>query len=377
MKHVFENSNSGSLTVSERNSRFYFDFEDIMRGMTLIDEEDTLKRLGKDAVVSLMVGKNTRRKFLRESELYSALTLTRNPKANAFKHWMFSTVLPDLKKKTLVPDSVSDPEPKAEVPAPVQVVAVQKNPLREFLSEQFGKLRVVEVEGEPWFVGKDVAEILGYSNTRKALADHVDEEDKNDGVTIRDSIGRDQTPIIINESGLYSLIVSSKLPAAKQFKRWVTHEILPSIRKHGGYLSGQENMTPEQLLAQSLIYANSVIEEYKRRTEQLQTYINDNAGHTTLGRMIEGSSQSLTVGQFAKMIYGEESDAGRNRMFKRLADLGLIFRDGRYWFPYQNHLDDGWFEVTYKDIPGGDGIVPVVLIKPKGQVAISKKLKAA
>ena len=142
MKHVFENSNSGTLTVSERNSRFYFDFEDIMRGMTLIDEEDTLKRLGKNAVVSLMVGKNTRRKFLRESELYSALTLTRNPKANAFKHWMFSTVLPDLKKKTLVPDAVSDPEPKAEVPAPVQVAAVQKNPLREFLSEQFGKLRV-------------------------------------------------------------------------------------------------------------------------------------------------------------------------------------------------------------------------------------------
>ena len=375
MKHVFENSNSGTLTVSERNSRFYFDFEDIMRGMTLIDEEDTLKRLGKNAVVSLMVGKNTRRKFLRESELYSALTLTRNPKANAFKHWMFSTVLPDLKKKTLVPDSVSAPEPKAEVPAPVQVAAVQKNPLREFLSEQFGKLRVVEVEGEPWFVGKDVAEILGYKEPAKAIRERVDEEDK--GVSKLDTPGGQQNVTIINESGLYSLILSSKLPTAKQFKRWVTAEILPSIRKHGGYLSGQENMTPEQLLAQSLIYANSVIEEYKRKTEQLQTYIDDNAGHTTLGRMVEGSSQSLTVGQFAKLIYGEESDAGRNRMFKRLADLGLIFRDGRYWFPYQNHLDDGWFEVTYKDIPGGDGIVPVVLIKPKGQVAISKKLKAA
>ena len=375
MKHVFENSNSGSLTVSERNSRFYFDFEDIMRGMTLIDEEDTLKRLGKDAVVSLMVGKNTRRKFLRESELYSALTLTRNPKANAFKHWMFSSVLPDLKKKTLVPDSVSDPEPKAEVSAPVQVAAVQNNPLREFLSEQFGKLRVVEVEGEPWFVAADVCKALEIDQTTNALK-RLDDDEKA-LISIKGISRGNDNVNIINEPGLYGLTLSSRKPEAKEFKRWVKHEVLPSIRKHGGYLSGQENMTPEQLLAQSLIYANSVIEEYKRRTEQLQTYIDDNAGHTTLGRMIEGSSQSLTVGQFAKMIYGEESDAGRNRMFKRLADLGLIFRDGRYWFPYQNHLDDGWFEVTYKDIPGGDGIVPVVLIKPKGQVAISKKLKVA
>lgn len=91
------------------------------------------------------------------------------------------------------------------------------------------------INGEPWFVGKDVAEILGYSNSRKAIGDHVDDEDKTDGVTIRDSIGRVQNPIIINESGLYSLILSSKLPTAKQFKRWVTSEVLPAIRKTGGY----------------------------------------------------------------------------------------------------------------------------------------------
>ncbi len=104
-------------------------------------------------------------------------------------------------------------------------------------------VRTVSIEGEPWFVGKDVAVVLGYSNTRKAVQDHVDSEDKMDGVTIRDSLGRDQNVVAINESGLYSLIMSSKLPTAKEFKRWVTSEVLPSIRKHGAY------MTPETLQA--------------------------------------------------------------------------------------------------------------------------------
>ena len=97
------------------------------------------------------------------------------------------------------------------------------------------QVRVVEIESEPWFVGKDVATVLGYSNHNKALKDHVDQEDKKDGVTIRDSIGRNQQAVAINESGLYSLILSSKLPSAKKFKHWVTSEVLPSIRKHGAY----------------------------------------------------------------------------------------------------------------------------------------------
>lgn len=107
------------------------------------------------------------------------------------------------------------------------------NNLQIFENESFGQIRVVEKDGEPWFVGKDVADILGYSNPRKAMADHVEMEDKTDGVTIRDAMGREQNPTLINESGLYSLVLTSKLPTAKRFKRWVTHEVIPSIRKHG------------------------------------------------------------------------------------------------------------------------------------------------
>lgn len=107
------------------------------------------------------------------------------------------------------------------------------NELQVFHNDEFGSVRTLTINGEPFFVGKDVADILGYSNSRKALADHVDDEDK--GVTKCDTLGGAQELTVINESGLYSLILSSKLPAAKRFKRWVTAEVLPSIRRHGMY----------------------------------------------------------------------------------------------------------------------------------------------
>jgi len=125
-----------------------------------------------------------------------------------------------------------------------------------FKHEVFGEIRTMTDEkGEVFFVGKDVAKVLGYSNTRKALLDHVDQEDKVDGVTIRDSIGRDQKAVFINESGLYSLVLSSKLPQAKAFKRWVTSEVLPQIRKTGGYIPTRDEkgkeLSPEEVLARA------------------------------------------------------------------------------------------------------------------------------
>lgn len=125
------------------------------------------------------------------------------------------------------------------------------NELQIFNNPEFGDIRTVEIDGEPWLVGKDVAQALGYSDTKSALSDHVDPEDKmqGDGVTIRDSMGREQHPTIINESGLYALIFSSKLPGAKKFKHWVTSEVLPSIRKHHGYLSPEAAEQLNRVLA--------------------------------------------------------------------------------------------------------------------------------
>lgn len=143
--------------------------------------------------------------------------------------------------------------------------------LKIFENPAFGQIRTVEREGEPWFVGKDVAQALGYSNTKDALARHVDDEDKRqeDGVVILDPMGREQHPTIINESGLYSLVLSSKLPTAKAFKRWITSEVIPSIRKTGGYIMGQEQLSPSELMAKALMVAQKTLAERDARISAL------------------------------------------------------------------------------------------------------------
>ena len=128
-------------------------------------------------------------------------------------------------------------------------------------------MRTIEIDNEPWFVGKDVAEALGYRDTSDALKKHVDADDK---LTRRfaDS-GQAREMYIINESGLYSLILSSKLPGAKEFKRWVTSEVIPSIRKTGGYIKGQETMTPDELMAKALMVAQQTLADREARISQL------------------------------------------------------------------------------------------------------------
>lgn len=133
------------------------------------------------------------------------------------------------------------------------------NELMIFTNPEFGNIRTIECDGAPWFVGKDVAEALGYAKPRNAIDTHVDPDDAlKQGVT--DSMGRTQEMTIINESGLYALVLGSKLPTAKKFKRWVTSEVIPSIRKSGGYIKGQENMTPQELMAAALLMAQKTIE---------------------------------------------------------------------------------------------------------------------
>lgn len=147
---------------------------------------------------------------------------------------------------------------------------------KNLVHPEFGELRTVEIDGEPWFVGKDVAAALGYTKERNALDKHVDKDDAlKRGVT--DSMGRTQQMTIINESGLYSLILSSKLPSAKEFKHWVTSKVLPSIRKNGAYIRNQENMTPAEIVARGLIAAQKIIEEREKEI----AHLNNRCGRLT------------------------------------------------------------------------------------------------
>ena len=182
------------------------------------------------------------------------------------------------------------------------------NNLQIFSNEEFGQVRTINIDSDVWFVGKDVAEILGYSNTRKALTDHVDDEDKLDGVTIRDSIGREQSPVFINESGLYSLILSSKMPNARKFKRWVTSEVLPAIRKTGHY--EMENYSPE--MQAILMHDKKLVKMDERVTTLENTMTLDYAQQQALGEAVNyvvidalGGKGSEAYREIGKKVFSE------------------------------------------------------------------------
>ncbi len=211
-----------------------------------------------------------------------------------------------------------------------------------FKNKEFGQIRTVMIDGEPWFVGKDIAEALGYSNSRKALADHVDGEDKiqNDGVTIRDSIGREQCPTVINESGLYSLILSSKIPSAKRFKRWVTAEVLPSLRKTGGFILQKPD---SYMIEDPVERAQRWTEEYKEKLA-LQDKIAKDAPKVAIYDHFLGGDDRMTISDCAK-LWG----VTRNELFSFLYDHGFCIKDSTTgkWIPTAEHKYDGMFEVKW------------------------------
>ena len=239
---------------------------------------------------------------------------------------------------------------------------------------EFGELRIVDMNGEPWMVGKDVAQALGYSNPRKALADHVGQEDKlqGDGVTIRDSIGREQTATLINESGLYSLVLSSKLPGAKRFRRWVTGEVLPSIRKDGGYIKTAPGMTDADIMAKAILLAQKTIEGQKAQIAEMTP-------KALFADAVSASSTSILVGDLAKLIRQNGLDIGQNRLFDWLRNNGYLIRaKGMSWnMPTQRSMDMGLFEVKETSITHADGHISVnktVKVTGKGQIYFVNKL---
>ncbi|MBS5334164.1 MAG: phage antirepressor [Firmicutes bacterium] len=223
------------------------------------------------------------------------------------------------------------------------------NNLQIFRNEQFGEVRAIEINGEPWLVGKDVATILGYSKPLNALATHVDEDDSLKQGLI-DSLGRKQDTIVINESGLYSLILGSKLPQAKQFKKWVTAEVLPSIRKHGGYIKDQEKLSDDELLSKALLVAQSKIKERDKEIERMKP-------KEIFADAVATSKASILIGELAKMLRQNGVEIGQNRLFTWLRDNGyLIKRNGTdYNMPTQSAMEKGLFEIKETVISHSDG----------------------
>lgn len=209
------------------------------------------------------------------------------------------------------------------------------NDIKIFKNPQFGEIRTMTQDGEPWFVGKDVAELLGYAKPQNAIAAHVDDEDKTLAPIQGGCSTGTQNTIIINESGLYSLILSSKLPTAREFKRWVTSEVLPSIRKTGGYITGQEELSDADLMAKALLVAQRQIEQREQRINALKTANKKLLPDAEYGRSLQ-SKHGITTTSIAK-----ELGMSAVTLNKRLHELGVQYRQSGQWYLYRKYQDKG------------------------------------
>ena len=254
------------------------------------------------------------------------------------------------------------------------------NELQIFKNEEFGQVRTVLVNNEPYFVGKDVAEILGYAKPLNALATHVDEDDSLKQGLI-DSMGRKQETIVINESGLYSLILSSKLPTAKRFKRWVTSEVLPSIRKHGAYMT-PETIESVLLSPDTLIKLAQNLKDEQEKRKAAEAQIEADRPKVIFFDAVSVSHTSILIGDLAKILKQNHIDMGQRRLFDWMREHGyLIKRKGAdYNSPSQRAMEQGLFEIKETVITHADGhtsISKTTKVTGKGQIYFVNKFLAA
>lgn len=252
------------------------------------------------------------------------------------------------------------------------------NEIKIFNNPEFGSVRTLEVNGEPYFVGKDVAEILGYTNPQKAIRDHVDEEDRtvNESFTVNGT-----SPILINESGLYSLILSSKLPNAKQFKRWVTGEILPSIRRHGAYMT--DDVLHKAITEPDfLIQLATELKEEKLKRKQLEStvavqtqQISELKPKASYYDVVLNAKDLLSTSKIAK-------DYGKSAVWlnKWLHEQGIQYKQGDIWLLYQKYAEQGYTSTKTQTFSGNDGEIHTKVHTywtQKGRLFIYDLLKAS
>lgn len=250
------------------------------------------------------------------------------------------------------------------------------NQLQIFKNSDFGEVRTVAIENEPWFVGRDVAEILGYKNISDALNKHIDLEDK--GVAKCDTLGGLQDMTVINESGLYSLVLSSKMPDAKKFKRWVTTEILPSIRKNGAYMT---DSVLEQAVSDPdfMIGLLTNLKEEKEKRQLAEEQNEKNKPKVLMAETMLASKESKDVGILStKLQEMGIKNMGRNNLYKYFRDNGYVIKSGeRRNLPTQRSVDLGIMDIDTKPYFRNDEIFyeSKTKITPKGFEYFINKFK--
>lgn len=249
---------------------------------------------------------------------------------------------------------------------------MSENMIKTFTNTEFGSLRTVMVNDEPYFVGKEIAEILGYANPKNAVPKHVDDEDKLS--TQIEYAGQKRSITVINESGLYSLIFSSKLPKAKEFKHWVTSEVLPTIRKTGGYVNNED-----LFINTYLPFADDNTKTLFRATlstiNQLNTKIEKDKPLVEFAEHIQVSDDCISMNDMAKLASKQGIKIGRNNLFKLLREKKILKADN---VPYQRYIEQQpWFQVkesTYENA-NVTHLTLTTMVTAQGQKGIIKMLK--
>lgn len=256
------------------------------------------------------------------------------------------------------------------------------NEMKVFTSSEFGTVRTVTIEGEPWFVGKDIAGILGYGNTRDAILSHVDEEDRR--VIQKSENATFEIPnrgmSLVNESGLYSLILGSKLSSAKRFKHWVTSEVLPSIRKHSAYLT-PEKVEEFLLNPDTIIRLATDLKNEREARIAAETKIREQAPKVAFAEAVEKTKENIHVAEMARALSKKGFVISQNRLFSILRDRKILM-SGRYPgernLPYQKYIDDGYFVVQencfYNRYSGEEELSYTPLITPRGQIWVANNI---
>lgn len=242
-----------------------------------------------------------------------------------------------------------------------------KSEVQVFDKAEFGSVRVIMQDNEPWFVAKDVATILGYAKPENAVATHVDDEDKTSTLIQGSGSNYKSNAVLINESGLYSLIMSSKLPTAKQFKRWVTSEVLPSIRKHGVYAT---QSFVEKALADpdAWIQVLQQLKQERLAREKAEAKILEDKPKVELANAVSSSDTSILIGVLAKMLKQNGVNIGQNRLFSWLRNNGYLTQKND---PTQKAMDMGLFDIHERNVKFGDEqehLVRTTKVTGKGQV---------
>jgi len=235
-------------------------------------------------------------------------------------------------------------------------------------------VRAVVKDGEPWFVAKDVCNALSIADSKSSLRFLEDEEK---GVHSMHTLGGTQQVSIINESGLYSLILRSRKPEAKKFKKWVTAEVLPSIRKHGAYATKAKL---EEMLSDpdAMILTLQALKAEREKRKALEAKAAEDAPYAHFGRCVEVSEGCILIGEFAKILAQNGMETGQNRLFEYLRNEGIMGRHGnRHNVPAQEYIEAGYFRLTYRVIQRSDGSQqskPTPYLTPRGQIWLMKRL---